>query len=174
MHACRTCYRKAVSDGYDTQADRPNCLVLEDGHHLYMDLIDWPRPEFEIEIFAEFFRFVDSHIKGCEVLIHCNKAESRSPSLTLLYMAKRLGLLPNESYDIAAGCFQQRFPYSPGQGISSWLRDSWHLLDFPEQTRGRSDILYHFDPTESPLPRDLVIQLAGVPPEVDARERNLL
>jgi hypothetical protein len=48
-------------------------------------------------------------------LIHCNKAESRYPSLTLLQMAKRLRLSPNESYDIAdCGCRRWRSLGLPG------------------------------------------------------------
>ncbi len=48
--------------------------------------------------FEAFLRFVDREIPERPILIHCNQGESRAPSLTLLYMAKRLGLLPSNSY----------------------------------------------------------------------------
>jgi protein-tyrosine phosphatase len=78
--------------------------------------------------FKAFLRFVDREIAEREVLIHCNQGESRAPSLALLYLAKRLGSLPNESYDLAAESFEAQFPYRPGQGISRWLTRNWRQI----------------------------------------------
>ena len=173
VHACRTCFGRRVTDDKDTQRDRPNYLTFEDGHHLYMDLIDWPKPEFEIEIFFKFIEFVDRQIKERGVLIHCNKGESRAPSLALLYMAKRLALLPNENYDLAAECFRQQFPYSPSRGISSWLRQHWQLFDCPEEHGRQLEILYYLDRADSRVPSSRIIELAEISSEIDPNERNL-
>jgi predicted protein tyrosine phosphatase len=130
VHACKEpCHRTAV--GYTTRTipnTHPHYLALERGHHLYLNLIDPATPLFMMPSFEAFFRFVDREIVEREVLIHCNQGESRAPSLTLLYMAKRLGLLPKESYMAASTAFRSQFRYNPGRGISVWLSDNWEQV----------------------------------------------
>lgn len=127
VHACKEpCHRHAV--GYqDRSLDSSHLhyLSLEKAHHLYLNMIDPPAPLFKPESFTLFFEFVDREITQRPVLIHCNKGESRAPSLTLLYMAKRLGLLPNESYQAAAAAFSAQYPYKPGKGIATYLGKNW-------------------------------------------------
>jgi hypothetical protein len=53
---------------------------------------------------------------------------SRAPSLALLYMAKRLQLLPDTDYVCARRVFEQNFPYSPGKGIETYLSSEWASL----------------------------------------------
>jgi hypothetical protein len=130
VHACKEpCHRRSVGySGRSLPSNHPHYLVLESGHHLYLNLIDPDVPLFMMASFEAFLVFVDREIKEREVLIHCNKGESRAPSLTLLYMAKRLNALPNDSYYAAATAFQGRFPYNPGRGISTWLTNNWHKI----------------------------------------------
>ncbi len=75
--------------------------------------------------FVAFLAFVDREISDREVLIHCNQGQSRAPSLALLYMAKRLRSIPDESYDLAAEAFRSQFSYRPGEGIKRWLAMNW-------------------------------------------------
>lgn len=128
VHACKDpCHRHAV--GYTTRTipnTHPNYLVLERGHHLYLNVIDPDRPMFMMPTFVHFLKFVDREIAEREVLIHCNQGESRAPSLALLYMAKRLKLLPNDSYQSAAAAFREKFTYKPGIGIQTWLTQRWN------------------------------------------------
>jgi hypothetical protein len=123
VHACKEpCHRGAV--GYSTRtisSSHPNYLVLERGHHLYLNLIDPSQPLFMMPSFEEFLKFVEREIAERPVLIHCNQGESRAPSLTLLYMAKRLAALPNDSYVAAATEFRRKYTYNPGRGIETWL-----------------------------------------------------
>ena len=98
IHACKhPCHRKAVRYENNLPANHPNYLSFERGHHLYLNLIDPPVPLFKLESFKIFFDFADRQIVTRPLLIHCNKGESRAPSLALLYMAKRLDLLPNDN-----------------------------------------------------------------------------
>jgi hypothetical protein len=131
VHACKEpCHRGAV--GYSTRtipSNHPNYLVLERGHHLYLNLIDPPQPLFMMPSFEAFVNFVDREIAERPVLIHCNQGESRAPSLTLLYMAKRLATLPNDSYAVAATAFRQKYPYNPGRGIETWLTTNWSKIN---------------------------------------------
>jgi hypothetical protein len=175
VHACKIpCHRDAVGYRNTLPTYDPNYLAFEDAHHLYLNLIDPTEPLFQMESFEAFFRFVDREIEERDVLIHCNKGESRSPSLALLYMAKRLGLLPNESYKAAATSFEEQFPYSPSQGIRTWLSRNWHRIDFQKEPGDESAFFYHLDFTGSSLSPGLVMQLAPVPPDVEMDERKLL
>ena len=129
VHACKEpCHRAGV--GYETRSlekTHPHYLAMERGHHLYLNMIDPPLPLFQLESFARFFDFVDRQIKERPILIHCNKGESRAPSLALLYMAKR-GFLEGENYAAARAAFEVRFPYNPGQGIVTFLTQNWNIL----------------------------------------------
>ena len=130
VHACKDpCHRHSV--GYTTRTiarGHPNYLFLERDHHLYLNLIDPEQPLFMMTSFDAFLRFVDREIVDRPVLIHCNQGESRAPSLTLLYMAKRLGSLPNDSYESAATAFRVQFRYSPSRGIQIWLTNNWEKI----------------------------------------------
>jgi hypothetical protein len=173
VHACqRPCYRDAANR--DGLCSDWHSSPMEEEYHLYLDIVDRPDPVFEIENFAEFFRFVDHHIRLRHVLIHCNQGESRAPTLALLYMAKRLGLLPNRSYDEAAEQFSSSFPYSPNSGISTWVSDNWDLLDFPDLGRKQSKVLYYHDRSEALPARGIIIRLADLPPDAGIEERSLL
>jgi hypothetical protein len=130
VHACKEpCHRSAV--GYTTRtipSGHPNYLALENGHHLYLNLIDPDQPLFMMASFDAFLRFVDRQIAERNVLIHCNQGQSRAPSLALVYMAKRLGLLPGDSYTAATAGFRASFPYTPGKGIQLWLTNNWSRI----------------------------------------------
>ncbi len=130
VHACKEpCHRGACAyPGKSLPKDHPHYLSLRRGHHLYLNLIDPPAPLFQAESFALFFAFVDEEIKERPVLVHCNKGESRAPSLALLYAAKRLGLFPPESYAAARTAFEKDFSYRPGKGIETYLQSNWDRL----------------------------------------------
>lgn len=128
IHACKEpCHRYAV--GYEErslQTDHTAYLAYECGSHLYLNLIDPPVPLFKKQSFDIFLSFVDRmHKEARPIFIHCNQGQSRAPSLTLLYMAKRLDLLPNNSYGDARRAFEAQFPYRPGAGIARFLEENW-------------------------------------------------
>lgn len=129
VHACKDpCHRNAV--GYNERSlatYHPHYLSLERQGHLYLNLIDPEQPYFKLESFEAFFEFVDAQIMHRPVRIHCNQGQSRAPSLTLLYRAKR-GLLPNTSYDDARAAFEKDNEYKPGKGIETFLRENWNAL----------------------------------------------
>jgi predicted protein tyrosine phosphatase len=129
VHACKEpCHKNAV--GYVKQLDdeHPHYLSYEHGMHLFLNMIDPPVPLFKHASFKVFFEFVDRQIAQCAVVIHCNQGRSRAPSLALLYMAKRLQLLPNTDYHAARCAFEAQFPYSPSKGIETFLRSEWDAL----------------------------------------------
>jgi len=78
-------------------------------------------------LFTEFLRFIRHHWnQGKTVLIHCNQGESRAPSLALLFLAKDIGVISNESYEKAKEEFMKIYPsYFPERGIQIYLREHW-------------------------------------------------
>lgn len=129
VHACKEpCHREVV--GYDKKIDpsHPDYLSYERGNHLYLNMIDPPVPLFQAATFKRFFEFVDRHIIARRVVIHCNQGMSRAPSLALLYMAKRLQLLPDTDFNAARRVFEHTFPYAPGKGIETYLTTEWSNL----------------------------------------------
>lgn len=106
-----------------------------------------------VKIFHKMFDFIDkARNENKNLLIVCNKGQSRSPSVGMAYLAKRtnylsvpkieppegvvypfLGLkeedLERPPYGIARDKFDRFFKeYYPGQGITQFLIENWHLL----------------------------------------------
>ncbi len=129
VHACKfPCHRSVV--GYQNQIckDHPCYLAVEKDGDLYLNIIDPPLPLFQPKSFEIFFDFVDRHLHKKPLVIHCNKGESRAPSLALLVMAKRMFNLPCNSYADARAEFEKRYNYNPGKGISRFLEENWEVL----------------------------------------------
>lgn len=129
IHACKIpCHQTRIGYTGSLHPDHQHYRSYETGHHLYLNLIDPPLPLFKKESFDAFFDFTDRMMKTRDVLIHCNQGQSRAPSLALLYMAKRLHVLPNDSYESARAAFEEKFPYAPGKGMVTYLTENWKSL----------------------------------------------
>lgn len=128
VHACKSpCHQRAVGYRRSLPSDHPNYLVLEHERDLYLNIIDPPAPLFKRPLFASFLKFAGRHWDaGSSILIHCNKGESRAPSLAMLFLAKHSHTIPGVSYDSARKEFQKIYPfYHPGGGIQVYLRAHW-------------------------------------------------
>ena len=80
-------------------------------------------------IIIKALNFIESSIKENNVLIHCNQGCSRAPSLALLYLAKRKGVIDNDSYQRAKDDFKKLGAfYTPGNGINIYLTKRWNDL----------------------------------------------
>ena len=131
VHACKSpCHQRAVGYRGNLPPNHPNYLVKEKANNLYLNIIDPPVPLFKMRLFTEFLMFIRHHWnEGKKVLIHCNKGDSRAPSLALLFLAKDTGVISNESYEKAKEEFIKIYPaYLPGRGIQIYLRDHWGEL----------------------------------------------
>lgn len=131
VHACKApCHQDAVGYTGTLPHDHEQYLALEDETHLYLNLIDPPRPLFKRASFEHFFRFARRHWSGGrELLIHCNRGRSRSPSLALVFLAGVTDDLPAASFADAAQAYVDLDPaYRPGRGIETYLRREWDAL----------------------------------------------
>ena len=131
VHACKSpCHQRAVGYRGKLQNTHPNYLVLKQENDLYLNIIDPPVPLFMPPLFSDFLMFANEHWNSNKkLLIHCNRGESRAPSLALLFLAKGLSVINSESYQAARSEFEEIYPrYSPGKGIQTYFTNNWSTL----------------------------------------------
>ncbi|XOZ34108.1 hypothetical protein ACMDCT_02405 [Halomonadaceae bacterium KBTZ08] len=132
VHACKSpCHQRAVGYGGSLPKDHPNYLSLRQGNDLYLNMIDPQAPLFPDDLFQAFLPFArEVWDSGGTLRIHCNQGESRAPSLAMIFLAKHVGIVSNESAEHARTDFLQLFPrYRPGGGIQKYLSANWSKLD---------------------------------------------
>ena len=128
VHACKyPCHQNAVGYRGNLPSTHPNYLVLEDKFNLYLNMIDPDKPLFMPPLFSRFLEFSKKHWnQGKSILIHCNRGESRSPTLAMMFMSKVLFVLPNDSFINAKKEFTSLYPrYQPVLGIQIYLNNNW-------------------------------------------------
>jgi len=132
VHACKTpCHQRAVGYTGSLPKTHEHYLVMRHPFDLFLNMIDPPQPLFKLPLFTEFLLFAAEHWDaGRSLAIHCNQGESRAPSLALVFLAKHLRVLPDNSFAGSAGAFRIRYPaYRPGVGIQRFLTDNWTALN---------------------------------------------
>jgi len=131
IHACKTCHKKALNYAKSLPNTHPNYLVYERGEHLFLNIVNMKEellPQFMNPIVKAALCFIESKIKQKKVLIHCNQGQSRSPSLSLIYLAHN-NVIPNNSYESAIQEFLKLYPqYTPGTGIMLYMQRNWSWL----------------------------------------------
>ena len=140
VHACRTYHRMVV--GYrirNVPVSHPDYLIARRENRIMLSLDDLPIATFiRKEMIDETLDFIDQmRNDGFNVLIHCMQGRSRSPSITMLYLATRLHVLPDSSLEAAERQFRHIYPrYAPNRGIREHLRRNWHLYRADRMTSG--------------------------------------
>ncbi len=132
IHACKTCHSKALNYKGNLDSNSDFYLVYEKLDNLFLNIVDMERPllhRYMDEITKATLDFIERKIKLGPVIIHCNKGESRAPSLALLYLAKRSNIISNESFYAARQDFLKLFPeYNPSNGIATYLENHWEEI----------------------------------------------
>lgn len=131
VHACKSpCHQNAVGYIGKLPSEHPNYLVLERENDLFLNIIDPHAPLFMPPLFSRFLEFSNKHwSNGQKLLIHCNQGESRAPSLAMLFLAKGVFAISNESFEVAREEFERIYPsYNPGKGIEAYFSNNWRLL----------------------------------------------
>lgn len=130
IHACKSpCHQRALGYEGNLHINHPCYLVYENMNHLFLNMVDPSEPLFMPPLFTASLDFIEKHISKRKVLIHCNLGFSRSPSIALLYLAKRAKAINAESYEKATQDFVKSFPYyRPGRGIALYLQLHWKKL----------------------------------------------
>ena len=124
VHACKSYFDKLSPEL------KKNQRVVEFNKELYLDWLDLPEPDsFKVHDFIQVMDFIDKEIKDNKVLIHCDWGQSRSATLAMVYLSKKLKLLPNEFLE-ALSAFKNIYPdYQLPSGISKFVGQSWNVLE---------------------------------------------
>lgn len=129
VHACKEPYHRRELR-YTSRAapkDHPEYLIAKRENRLILNLVDAPNPAYiPKEIIDAALEFIHQELsKGRNLLVHCNLGESRSPSISLLYLATRTEKLSKE-FAAAENEFRQIYPsYNPGGGMRGFLVQNW-------------------------------------------------
>lgn len=131
LHRQNARLKGAEQDGYLGRAmskEEPEYLWAERKHALYCNLIDAPNPKYiPNEIIDKSLRFIDEELAiGQNVLVVCNKAKSRSPSIVFMWM------IDQGMFD-AAECWMDAFTqfkniysyYQPSTGFYEYTKNFW-------------------------------------------------
>lgn len=131
IHACKTCHQRILQYKNSLPKTHPNYLIYKNNNNLFLNMVDMQNellPDFTNPIIREAMTFIDGNIIHKNVLIHCNQGQSRSPSIALVYLAKK-NIISNISYDFAIKDFLLLYPlYNPGQGIYLYLKNNWKSI----------------------------------------------
>jgi cellobiose-specific phosphotransferase system component IIA len=132
IHACKNpCHVNAVGYKGSLPKSHPYYLILEKGKHLVLNMVDMEQelhPAFTNPIMKAAMNFIENHIENNKILIHCNQGQSRSPSIALIYLAKK-GVINSVTFTIAAKEFIQLYQnYQPGRGIALYMNRNWDYL----------------------------------------------
>lgn len=134
VHACKhPCHQSEIGYSGSLPQDHPEYLVARRDSDLYLNIVDMDRKlshDYTEPIVSAALDFIDENIDSQEVLIHCNQAQSRSPALAMLFLAKRRDEISDTSYRHAKDELGNLYPgYSPGKGIEAYLGDYWDQLE---------------------------------------------
>lgn len=134
VHATQTIHYKIFNWNRTTNKpnkEHPNYIVYENNNRLSLNWVDGPAHLYKWtgnDTFISILDFIDKWIGERKILVHCDQAFSRSPSVCLLYLAKRTTLIPSNSFVEAMNEFLKIYPqYSPG-GIGDYLKENWDLI----------------------------------------------
>ncbi len=111
--------------------NHPNYIIYEKDNRLSLNWVDGASYLYKWsgnETFIKTLDFIDKWLPKRKVLVHCDQGFSRSPSLCLLFLAKRTKSISNESYQAAKNDFIEILPeFSPG-GIGDYINENWNAI----------------------------------------------
>lgn len=125
-------HRQALGyTGRSAAKDHPEYLMAIRDNNLILNLVDAPKAEFFdkglIDIALNFIK--EQHNLGKKTVIVCNKGESRSASLALLYLV-RWKYIDVDTLEEAEAEFLKLYPeYNPGSGIRGFVKENWNAYN---------------------------------------------
>ncbi len=134
VHATQSIHYKIF--GWNRTTNRPNknhpnYIFYEKDNRLSLNWVDGPANLYNwsgIETFNKILDFLDKWSNKRKILIHCDQGQSRSPTLGLLYLAKRLKSIPNNSFENARNEFIKIYPNYLPSGIGDYVDQNWNEI----------------------------------------------
>jgi len=131
VHAVKhPCHQRILQYKGSLPSSHPHYLSFRQDQDLYLNIIDPNMPLFKLETFKIFMEFAREQegVNNRQLLIHCNSAQSRAPSLAMIYY-KELEGLQDKSYDFVKQEFLLKYPdFDPGAGIEAFMIANWEQL----------------------------------------------
>lgn len=112
-------------EGKSCDKSHPEYLWAYSKNKLILNMVDAPSSLFfDKSMVDETLKFIEEELfKGRYVLIACNKGESRSASLGLLFLIKQ-GHIKGETLEDCEAEFLKLYPqYNPGKGIREFVKE---------------------------------------------------
>ncbi len=112
----------------------PHYIIYEEPTYITVNWVDGDAHLFDydhngVNVVKQLLAFIQKNLQDDKkVLITCDQAQSRSPSVALLYLAKVLHTIPDTSYDDARSEFVKIYPGYAPKGITDFLRAKWNEL----------------------------------------------
>jgi len=128
VHACKTSHQERL--GYTKPPkDEPYYIKFRDGNHLYLNWVDEPSGRyFQVDTFITALDFIDEQIRAKQdVFIHCDQGQSRSPTLGMVYLAKRTDYLEDD-FGSALNKFRAEYSMFNPSGIIKFVQTNWDSI----------------------------------------------
>jgi len=109
----------------------PNYIFYENNNKLSLNWVDGKAYLYGwsgVETFKKVLNFIEKWNNQRKVLIHCDQGQSRAPTLGLLYLAKRLESIPNDSFKKAKKAFIEIYPNYLPSGIGVYVEQNWNKI----------------------------------------------
>jgi len=132
LHCCKHPHHMVLT-GYsgNLHPSHPDFKYKKSGNRLALNLVDVrdyneKYLQYYKEMFADAFCFLDEYyLEGRKILIHCNKGESRAPTIAMMYATKH-GAFGESSFSAAATRLSEIYPnYNPKIGIFKTIELLW-------------------------------------------------
>jgi len=134
VHATQTTHYQIMGWNRTTNKpdkNHPNYIIWENNNRLSLNWVDGPAHLYKWSGPGTFIRildFIESWIENRKVFIHCDQGFSRSPTLGLLYLSKRLKIIPDETFLSAKKEFLNIYPIYNPSGIANYVNQYWNEI----------------------------------------------
>jgi hypothetical protein len=132
VNTAKTVHCEIMGWGNVTPRDHPNYLSYEEGNLLSFNWVDGGPFLYNMsgpESFTRALNFIEERYGDKKILINCDQGQSRSPTVALLYLSKRLHKIPDESFVNAKIAFQQLYPMYMPAGIADFVSKHWREIN---------------------------------------------
>lgn len=112
-------------EGKSCDKSHPEYLIARRKDMIVLNMVDAPSSLFFSKVMIdEALNFIDEELHECRcVMIVCNRGESRSASIALLYLIQH-GVLKGETLEDCEVEFLRLYPeYNPGKGIRGFVKE---------------------------------------------------
>jgi len=141
VHACKEPYHRQLLgySGRGAPKNHPEYYRAVRGQRLFLNLVDAPNPAYipkeNVDAALQFIR--QGLESGGKVLVHCNRGESRSATIGLIYLLRHTPEFPRSSLADAEARFRQLYPtYAPAAGMRGFAEMHWDEYASPAADGG--------------------------------------